>query len=608
MKLKATLLIFSVFHCCMLSAQYYQKENNIWAFGDYAGIDFNGGSPKTIQTAMRSEGGSASVCDADGALLFYCNSDTIWNRNNKPMPHGYNISSAHWPNNTCQNTAIVPMVGTPDKYYVFTVSHTDSNSYNGECSLYYSMVDMGGDNGLGDVTTQKIFLTSGIVPKMTVIKGVECTIWLIVVSNTEFIAYPITPTGIGIPISSLLTATAIPMNYNNGVMKASPDRTKLLVCNSEASVTSRGIEIFDFDTVSGSVANPFILTQGQGFYSGCFSPDNSKLYCMNDSLFQFNLSLATHTDIINSKTGIHYQTNGHDMKIGPDGKIYVGDQNYTTGSFTLDCILNPNLPGASCNYTTLFPLLPGTHFRVGFPLDYVRSPTTTGRFVHDTSICAYGTDVPLSVPTGAASYVWSTGSINNSITVNAPGKYWVTSYYDCHYARVDTYHVAKQYLHFTLGPDTNTCANPPYYLSPNIRNAEYLWSDGSTKSTFKAPDSGTYWARINLDGCYYADTIHIGRAHCNCWLKLPSGFSPNNDGKNDRLHAIIEPGCPYDFFIMNIFNRWGQCVFTTKDVNKGWDGILNGVPCEVGTYMYEVQIRLSNGKIVFEKGDVQLLK
>src|SRR6218665_942134 len=77
--------------CCMA-----QKQNYIWYFGNGAGLDFNGGCEPAVLTNGKIDGfeGCATIADAaTGQLLFYTNSDSIWNRNHAVMPDGHLVSN-----------------------------------------------------------------------------------------------------------------------------------------------------------------------------------------------------------------------------------------------------------------------------------------------------------------------------------------------------------------------------------------------------------------------------------------------------------------------------------------------------------------------------------
>ncbi|MBN9384943.1 MAG: gliding motility-associated C-terminal domain-containing protein [Chitinophagaceae bacterium] len=65
---------------------------------------------------------------------------------------------------------------------------------------------------------------------------------------------------------------------------------------------------------------------------------------------------------------------------------------------------------------------------------------------------------------------------------------------------------------------------------------------------------------------------------------MPSAFSPNGDGVNDVFR--IPPGITLQLKEFSIFNRWGGRVFSSRDINKGWDGKIDGRPAQTGTYAF----------------------
>jgi gliding motility-associated-like protein len=72
-------------------------------------------------------------------------------------------------------------------------------------------------------------------------------------------------------------------------------------------------------------------------------------------------------------------------------------------------------------------------------------------------------------------------------------------------------------------------------------------------------------------------------------------FTPNGDGQNDEF--IID-GTSIEEFEMKIFNRWGERVFETTDVNTTWNGKVNntGISCPEGTYFYIVNYKFLFGE------------
>src|SRR6185312_759860 len=120
------LSLFLIIPFCL----YGQKENNIWYFGDSAGIDFNSKPPTPLaNSSMRAYEGCATVCDSNGKLLFYSNGINVWDRNHILMPNGKQLAGD---DDDAQSVLIVKQPGQTAIYYVFT-----NDKYN----ISYSVVD-----------------------------------------------------------------------------------------------------------------------------------------------------------------------------------------------------------------------------------------------------------------------------------------------------------------------------------------------------------------------------------------------------------------------------------------------------------------------------------
>jgi gliding motility-associated-like protein len=88
-------------------------------------------------------------------------------------------------------------------------------------------------------------------------------------------------------------------------------------------------------------------------------------------------------------------------------------------------------------------------------------------------------------------------------------------------------------------------------------------------------------------------------------IYLPTAFTPNGDGKNDLFKVL---GGEFAQFNLKVFNRWGQVVFTTTERAKGWDGKVNGELQPAQVFVYMLQGKLKNGKVVMKKGTVMLVR
>lgn len=86
---------------------------------------------------------------------------------------------------------------------------------------------------------------------------------------------------------------------------------------------------------------------------------------------------------------------------------------------------------------------------------------------------------------------------------------------------------------------------------------------------------------------------------------LPTGFTPNSDGANDILY--IRSNFITDVYL-TIYDRWGEKLFETNDVKKGWDGTYKGKQLDQGVYGYYMTFTCNNGEQSFKKGNITLMK
>ncbi len=88
-------------------------------------------------------------------------------------------------------------------------------------------------------------------------------------------------------------------------------------------------------------------------------------------------------------------------------------------------------------------------------------------------------------------------------------------------------------------------------------------------------------------------------------LWVPNAFTPNDDGYNPQF--VIVPGAVKTFEIQ-IYNRWGELVFESKDPAKSWDGIYKDKPSPEGVYMYLLRYTGGDNLIKIQKGNITLIR
>jgi gliding motility-associated-like protein len=113
------------------------------------------------------------------------------------------------------------------------------------------------------------------------------------------------------------------------------------------------------------------------------------------------------------------------------------------------------------------------------------------------------------------------------------------------------------------------------------------------KYQFPDVEKGKYPVKLivtNIFGCVN-DTIRNVLIDAEFFLYIPNSFTPNGDGKND-IWKPLASGFEYDYYEVQVFDRWGKMVFNTTDYEDGWDGTVNnaGEKAAVGVYTWRVAV------------------
>lgn len=205
----------------------------------------------------------------------------------------------------------------------------------------------------------------------------------------------------------------------------------------------------------------------------------------------------------------------------------------------------------------------------------------------DTTLCA-GINLFLSVPPNPVySYLWSDGSRGTTLLAKTAGKYWVRV--------ADGECAASDTVDLRYHPDIITSLGDEYFLCEDDAELakldagegfqQYRWTPtGDTTQWIKVMQVGDYFVMVkDYNGCEGTDAARVKR-RCGVTLFFPTAFTPNNNGLNDTYQPI---GNDVVSFRMTVYNRWGVQVYSTLDLNKGWNGKTDGQYAPEGTYVYE---------------------
>ena len=234
------------------------------------------------------------------------------------------------------------------------------------------------------------------------------------------------------------------------------------------------------------------------------------------------------------------------------------------------------------------------------------------------------TNQSTAVGSGAVTYTWSDNASNIASTTNA----------NFTYATAGSYSVK-------LKAQSNSCANlkdsitkvisienpvsavryntVDVAVNDNIQlqsrnfGNKYTWSPTTgLNNIFISNPNATlsqqqeYLVTIGVpSGCSTKDTILV-RVQTGNTIYVPNVFTPNGDGKNDKV--IIIPVGISQLKVFRIYNRWNKKVFETSDINNGWDGKVNGVLQPLDTYVWVVEAITKDGTLIAKTGSITLLR
>lgn len=107
------------------------------------------------------------------------------------------------------------------------------------------------------------------------------------------------------------------------------------------------------------------------------------------------------------------------------------------------------------------------------------------------------------------------------------------------------------------------------------------------------------------EGCVAKDSITIS-VFKGSTVFVPNAFTPNGDGKNDVFRPSLNGIKKLNYF--NVYNRWGELVFSTSDKNFSWDGKWKGQPMSAGSYVWILKAVDLEGKFYQLRGTVTLIR
>ena len=280
----------------------------------------------------------------------------------------------------------------------------------------------------------------------------------------------------------------------------------------------------------------------------------------------------------------------------------------------VDCSILPQIPDLADSTTFLdyhvyylddLHLLPTK----SFPFQYIQAQAGTGcngnglpilesPVFPNASYQWYKDSVAIRGATGSSYQLPDTaGQRYYNVLISTPGKCVTT----------EPFLVSGALNKIDMPTDTILCDNNEIVLAPAIDGITYS-INGTTADNVTIASQGSYsiTATDNF-GCVRSFNVNVVQQKCtDCDLFIPSAFTPNSDGLNDIFKA--KSHCSFSDFDLQIFNRWGEKVFESRNSNTGWDGTYLGSKMLSGVYVYVITYATASHVSKTAKGTVTLIR
>jgi gliding motility-associated-like protein len=166
------------------------------------------------------------------------------------------------------------------------------------------------------------------------------------------------------------------------------------------------------------------------------------------------------------------------------------------------------------------------------------------------------------------------------------------------------------------GRDTAVVVGQPLQLNAS-GGVAYAWSPAiglsatgtsNPVANYSVASEGVQYKVLVFNEAGCADSIYINVKVFDTkpLIFVPTAFTPNGDGKNDKVRPIAAGMVRIEYF--NIYNRWGHLVFSTQIDGHGWDGTIGGQRQDTGVFIWTAKATDYKGKPYFQKGTVALIR
>lgn len=263
----------------------------------------------------------------------------------------------------------------------------------------------------------------------------------------------------------------------------------------------------------------------------------------------------------------------------------------------------------------LYSAPPGIEF-IAIDLDSISCPRTSdGQILIDVAGGTPGNTIPYTYSIDGVTY--QTSRLFDNLAAG-PHRVWVKDGNGCIKDTVVVIESPQELVFYIEPQDSGVVLGKSLQLSiltnnfPSGKIQSYAWSTGDGLSCVDCPNpvASPYNTTEYTLSVYYGEnclatnvvTVKVGREP---EFYMPNAFSPNGDGKNDRIFLY---GSGLKTVHLTIYNRWGEKVYESVNQSEGWDGTYKGQQQSPGLYTYIADLEYLNGKKKRDFGSITLIR
>jgi gliding motility-associated-like protein len=402
-----------------------------------------------------------------------------------------------------------------------------------------------------------------------------------------------------------LTLSYTPVAFVGGAVGVTVDGSGVLYLVTLIGLTGEdGCELIKFDPITHQTEKILRLSDYGLFASGdCCFLDGFLYVSCNGYIAKVDIKSKSVEKLPIKQLALY---TSYGMTSIGDGYLYLTDN--TTGIYQLDPATMDATLVARFNSSEM------QTFGFASYVEACHAPCVKPKISlgPDTVVCT-NSSLVINAQTdrNVSSFLWNDRTTQKIKTITTPGIYTITVANKCESSSDTVVITSAEKPMVALQSDTLICDFTSIVLH-NLQLTQerdhFLWSDGSDQPKLIVTAPGTYWLQMSNACGSVADTLQISPKidSCECFVYIPNAFSPNNDHANEvfRLssNCLIEGS-------FQIYNRWGQLVYRSEDLNEGWNGVFAGEVQPEGIYVYTIRFSYPSHPGIFtRKGAITLIR